>query len=122
MEWIFDNWFILVGLAAVLVAVGWACYKFLGLPTKEQVKKIKVWLLWAVSAAEADLGSGTGELKLRMVYDMFVARFPMAAKVVPFETFKVWVDEALDQMKALLETNEAIAAIIVPEMKAEGTE
>lgn len=115
MEWIIDNWFITLALVALLVVASWAVYVFLGLPTKSQIAKIKEWLLWAVAAAEAELGSETGVLKLRMVYDMFVARFPTVAKVVSFAVFAKWVDEALDTLKELLETNPAIAAIIVGE-------
>jgi hypothetical protein len=112
MTWLLENWYILLGILAVLVAAGFAIYKFAGLPTASQIEKIKEWLLYAVTEAEASLGGQTGILKLRMVYDMFVARFPMVAKVVSFETFSYWVDEALDKMKELLETNEAIKNVI----------
>ena len=114
MEWIFDNWALLIGIVAVLIAAGLAIYKFLGLPTKAQIAKIKEWLLWAVIQAEADLGSGTGVIKLRYVYDLFIARFPLAARVVSFETFSKWVDEALDVMKDLLAENAAVEALVVP--------
>lgn len=114
MEWIMDNWFVVFALLALLLAIVWAVYAFLGLPTPTQVKKIKEWLLWAVVLAEAELGKETGVLKLRMVYDMFIERFPLAAKVVSFETFKKWVDEALDQMREILLKNEAVAAFVEP--------
>ena len=112
MDWIIENWYVAVGLVAFLVAFIWMVYVFLGLPTKSQISKIKEWLLWAVAAAEAELGSETGILKLRMVYDMFIARFPSVAKVITFNTFAKWVDEALDELKELLETSPAIAAVI----------
>lgn len=114
MNWIFDNWALLIGIVAVLIAAGLAVYKYLGLPTKTQIAKIKEWLLWAVIQAEADLGSGTGVLKLRYVYDMFIARFPLVARVVSFETFSVWVDVALEEMKELLDTNPAVEALVTP--------
>ena len=112
MEWLFENWFVVVGVVVILVSAGFASYKFLGLPTKDQVAKIKEWLLFAVTEAESELGSQTGILKLRMVYDLFVARFPMAAKAISFATFSYWVDEALDEMRELLASNEAIKEII----------
>ena len=37
---------------------------------------VKEWLLWAVTQAEQYLGSGTGALKLRYVYDLAVEAFP----------------------------------------------
>jgi len=112
MEWLINNWFVVIGLLAIVVGVGFAVYKFAGLPTKEQISKIKEWLLLAVTQAEKELGSGTGALKLRTVYDLFITKFPIAAKIVSFETFSLWVDEALDEMKKLLETNTAINTFV----------
>ena len=74
-EWIVENWFIIVALAAVAGGVACAIYKFAGLPTKEQVAKIKQWLLLAVTTAEKELGNGTGQLKLRYVYTYSSAGF-----------------------------------------------
>ena len=58
--------------------------------------------------AEKELGSGTGKLKLRQVYDMFTARFPWLAKIITFDKFSEMVDEALVTMNELLDSNEAI--------------
>ena len=112
MNWLLNNWYVILGIAAILVATGITVYKFLGLPTTSQISKIKEWLLYAVTEAEATLGSQTGILKLRMVYDMFIARFPMVAKIISFATFSYWVDEALDDMKELLKTNEVINQLV----------
>lgn len=106
-EWIVENWFIIVALAAVAGGVACAIYKFAGLPTKEQIAKIKQWLLLVVTQAEKELGGGTGQLKLRYVYDLFISRFPTTAKIVSFETFSKWVDDALDDMRKMLESNKA---------------
>ena len=111
---IIDNWALVIGLAAVVTAVGFWGFNFLGLPTTSQVAKIKEWLLFAVITAEAELGSGTGQVKLRFVYDMFVERFPTVAKIVSFETFAKWVDEALDKMREMLSQNKAVAALVEP--------
>lgn len=112
MEFLIDNWYVIVGIVAVFVIAGFAVYKFAGLPTKTQIIKVKEWLLYAVTVAESALGGGTGKLKLRSVYDMFLTKFPVMAKVVSFETFSSWVDEALDEMKKMLETNENIKNLV----------
>lgn len=70
--------------------------------------KAKEWLKYAVCVAEEELGSGTGQLKLRMVYDMFVEKFPALASVLPFNIFSKWVDLALEWMREQLEKNEMI--------------
>ena len=112
MEFLMNYWYIVVAIIALLVVVGLSIYKFAGLPTKEQTTKIKEWLLYAVTVAESKLGSNTGSLKLRAVYDMFVTKFPVVAKIVSFETFSVWVDEALEEMRKLLETNEHVKNLV----------
>lgn len=70
------------------------------------------WLLWAVTEAEKDLGGGTGKLKLRQVYDLFVTRFPWLAKLVSFELFSDMVDDALEEMREMLDTNQAVKAFV----------
>lgn len=107
-----NYWYIIIGVIAVLIVAGVSIYKFAGLPTKEQVAKVKEWLLYAVTTAESELGGGTGKLKLRSVYDMFIAKFPVMAKVVSFETFSLWVDEALDEMRKMLETNVVVKQLV----------
>ena len=74
--------------------------------------KVKEWLKYAVCMAEEALGGGTGQLKLRWVYDMFIEKFPAFASVLPFSIFSKWVDLALEWMKEQLEKNEAIKTVI----------
>lgn len=106
MEWISDNW---IYLAAVIAFIFVLIY---GLMTG----KVKRWLEWAVSAAERDLGSGTGQLKLREVYNWFIDQFPFFSKIVPFPVFSNWVDIALDWMRDQLDKNESIKAVIKDEL------
>lgn len=61
-----------------------------------QKAKIAEWLKWAVAEAEKMLGGGTGQLKLRLVYEWFVTQFPVISVVVPFKVFSSWVDIALE--------------------------
>jgi len=81
---------------------------FVKLPRGEQIKKVQEWLLWAVTEAEKQFGGGTGQIKLRYVYDLFVVRFPVIAKIISFDTFSDMVDAALEKMRKLLETNQQV--------------
>lgn len=81
-------------------------------PTDKKIQMVKEWLLYAVIQAEKDLGSGTGQIKLRYVWDMFIKTFPKLAPVISFELFSKLVDEALEQMRHLLETNKDIGAYV----------
>lgn len=89
---------ILAGVAAYLIC--------------NQKAKIIEWLKWAVTEAEKLLGSKTGQLKLRQVYDWFCDKFPVVAAILPFRVFSAWVDTALDTMKEWLGSNKSVAAYI----------
>lgn len=117
MNWIVENWFLLVALAAVLGVAVFAAYRFAGLPSEEQKAKVKEWLIWACIEAEKALQSGTGQLKLRQVYNMFCAvpAFTWVAKLVPFGTFSDWVSAALITVKEMLISNQALAKYVYGE-------
>lgn len=100
---------IYVIIASVIIAIALVCgvIWFIKLPKEKKIANIKEWLKYAVTQAEKELGSGTGQLKLRMVYDMAVKQFPFLVKLVPFNIFSGWVDEALDWMRSQLAENKA---------------
>jgi len=112
MTYLIENWFIVIALLSGCAVAAVAVYRFYGLPSAKQIETIKEWLLYACIEAEKALGGGTGQLKLRYVYDLFITRFPAVAKMVSFTVFSGWVDIALDQMKTLLEKNKAIAEVV----------
>ena len=121
MKYIVENWFVIVGMIAVCAAGGYAVYVFVKMPSDKQLNKVREWLLYAVTKAEKELGGGTGQIKLRYVYDMFVARFEWLAKVITFDMFSMMVDEALEQMRTMLDSNEAVQKLIANEA-GEGSE
>lgn len=102
MEFIMNNWYMVLAAVAVAVVAVWLAVRFFKQPTSKQVAKVKEWLLVAVQEAEERFGAGTGQTKLRWVYDMFTAKYPVVARLVPFETFSAWVDEALDTVEEWL--------------------
>ena len=98
-----ENWYVIVVVLVLLFGI------YYTITNKEKVKE---WLKYAVTIAEKDLGSKTGQLKLRQVYDMFIERFPVFSKLVPFSVFSNWVDLALEFLKEQLEKNDAIKAFV----------
>ena len=119
MKYIVENWFVIVGLIAVCATGGYAVYVFVKMPSDKQLNKVREWLLYAVTKAEKELGGGTGQIKLRYVYDMFVARFTWLARVISFEAFSMMVDEALERMKKMLESNKAMQTLVSGEANPE---
>lgn len=108
MRFLIENWPVLLSfLCGVAVCMLFAV-RFSKEPTERKITMIKEWLLFAVVQAEKELGAGTGQIKLRYVWDLFIQTFPALAPVISFEMFSKLVDEALDQMRHLLETNQDI--------------
>lgn len=95
----------ILGVLVLLLMCLCTIYILLTLPRKSQVEALKEWLKWAVVFAEKKLGSGTGQIKLREVYDMAIAMFPWIMRKLSFEGFSLFVDEALVWMKEQLEKN-----------------
>lgn len=108
MKFLTENWFIIVAGIAALAVLVYLIYKFMKLPRASQLAKLKEWLLYAVALAEKELGSGTGQLKLRYVYDMFVSKFPYLVQFITFETFGKLVDEVLVKFKEMFNSNKAV--------------
>ena len=96
MEWLVDNWSLLVVLVCAIGGVVFGCKKFAQSGKTNQLKKVKEWLLFACVEAERDFGSGKGQLKLRYVYDMFVEKFGVIKYIITFEEFSKMVDEVLE--------------------------
>ena len=103
---------IIVALVIVAIALVCGVISFVKWPKEKKIANIKEWLKFAVIEAERELGSGTGQLKLRMVYDMAVKQFPFIIQLIPFDIFSGWVDEALDWMKCQLTENKAAQSYI----------
>lgn len=106
---------IALNIALVMILAGGVTLfviKFIELGKEKQLEMVSEWLLLAVVQAEKELGSKTGRIKLRYVYDMFIQRFGKLAIVIPFEQFSMMVDAALDKMRDILSNNENLAQYI----------
>lgn len=108
MEYLVSNWPIIVASIAIVVVAIASITNFSQKPSEDQIKAIKEWLIWAVTEAEKALGSGTGKLKLRYVYDKFLNTYPTIARYIRFDDFSNYVDEALATMKNLIGSNDKI--------------
>lgn len=104
-EFLLAHWQALLGSLIIIITAIVVFIRFNKKSVEEQIEQVKEWLLYAVMAAERELGSGTGAIKLRFVYDMFVTKFPLLVALIPFTTFSQFVDEALDKFKELLATS-----------------
>ena len=108
LEMLATYWFIIVIGFVIGAVVCNMVINFLKLPSTSQLSRIKEWLIWAVAAAEKELGSGTGQLKLRYVYGLFTQSWGEFAKVISFEVFSSWVDDALVRFTKMMQTNKNV--------------
>lgn len=95
-----------------LLGIGAFAFWFYKQEKSKQLEMIRQWLLLAVIEAEKQLGGGTGAVKLRYVYDMFIKRFKFMSKIITFEQFSSLVDEALEVMRLMIQQNQNVAAYI----------
>lgn len=114
IDFIQEYWFLIVAAIAVVSVVSIKAYIWFKKPGNEQLEQVRQWLIYAVAKAEAELGSGTGQLKLRYVYDLFIKKFPAIAIFISFEDFSKMVDGALDELEELMKENKEISMLIKP--------
>lgn len=100
LTWLADNWYIIVTILII------------GFTSIINKNKIQEWLKYAVSKTEEELGTGTGQLKLRQVYDMFIKKFPILSSIIPFTIFSKMVDLALEWMNEQIKKNNKIKEFI----------
>lgn len=115
MEWLSNNYALVIGLIIIAVGAGITAYKFVQKSNEQKVAAIIEWLKYAVTVTEKALGEKTGKLKLQMSWSMATAQFPFITKVMTFEEFSSYVDEALKWMNKQLEDNPNIRAIVTGE-------
>ena len=108
ISFILNNWYLIVGGIAIIALVVARILGFIKLPTDKQLERVKEWLKYAVMKAEKELGTGTGQAKLRLVYDWFITKFPIFSKVITFNYFSKLVKFALEWLNKQLKENEAL--------------
>ena len=109
LSFIATYWYLIVVAIAIIAVVSIKTYIFLKKPGKDQLNKIQEWLVWAVAQAEKELGSGTGQMKIKYVYNLFITKFPSIAIFVPYSLFSSMVEKALDEFKDLVSNNQRIS-------------
>nr|DAU17489.1 MAG TPA: holin [Caudoviricetes sp.] len=112
VNFIVENWFLIVFALVAIIFVTCSIIRFIHMPTAKQIENLMEWLKIAVVEAEKQFQSGTGQLKLRAVYESAVIAFPWIAKYMTFEKFSQLVDIALVWMREQIEQNEKIREYI----------
>lgn len=96
----------------VICVIGLCIYGLFRKGKERQIEIILEWLLLAVVLAEKELGDGTGQIKLRFVYDLFIDKFRFISYFISFAQFSKLVDQALDRMKDIMNNNKQVQEYI----------
>lgn len=107
-----DNMAMIIFITGLLCVIAYAVYEFMNLSKEKQIEVVKEWLLYACIEAEKILGGGTGQIKLRYVYDLFISKFKYLSLVISFSQFSLLVDEVLDTMKNMISSNKQVEQYI----------
>ncbi len=106
MSWLIENWSLIVVILTMIVSAILSIKKFLLLSPEEREKQIKQFLLVQVINAESSYDmQGVGRIKLSSVYNSFISKFGIFGLLMPFDKFSALVDDSLDEMRRLLESN-----------------
>jgi LPS O-antigen subunit length determinant protein (WzzB/FepE family) len=105
---VMDNMIIALGIIGIVGIAMAAIYYFIKLGKEKQLEIVKEWLLYACIEAEKALGSNTGRVKLRYVYNLFISKFKYLSLIISFEQFSMLVDESLETMREMISSNKSI--------------
>ena len=122
MTLLMEYWWLAIAILAILIIAFMFLITYINLPNSKKATKVKEWLLFAVVQAEKELGSGTGQLKLRYVYNLALSKFPIFIKLIPFELFSNFVDGALQQLENLIENSEGVKKYMEKTLRKEDEE
>lgn len=106
ISFVMDYWFIALVLICAGVVAGASLYKFVKLPTAEQVTIIKDFIYDLVLAAEKELGGSTGQAKFAKVITWFYSKCPVdLRRLFPEALIMEFVEEAVERMKEYFKNN-----------------
>ncbi len=107
-----DNIILTIGIIIIVGAAAYTIYYFMNLSKEKQLEVVREWLLYACIEAEKALGSNTGKVKLRYVYDLFITKFKYLSLIISFEQFSMLVDDALVLMRDMINNNKQVEQYI----------
>lgn len=108
LQWLIQNVLTIMIVLLLLCAIILVVMKFLKLTPKEQLAKVQACLLAWVTEAERLLQSKTGQVKKSLVWTWVKNKFPIIAMFISEETYDKILDDALDKLREMLLTNDAL--------------
>lgn len=107
MKFITENWFVIVAIAAMGGSIGYAIYTFCKMPPEKQLNKVREWLLYAVTTRKRNWEQEQEKSSCGMYMTCSWRGLTGLQRSSRSTCFSMMVDDALEQMKTMLEENEA---------------
>ena len=114
-EFLGNYWYLIITALSIIVIAIISIINFMKQNPEERLKSVKQWAIYACALAESHLGSGTGQLKMRETYNMFLQTFPSLAEKISYNTYKGIAEEALVEFKEMLKTNPNVQNVVTQE-------
>ncbi len=105
LNWLVEYWFVIVVFVCVLFVLIVHIVKFLIMEPNKKLSFIKDTIFSLVLMAEKELGSKTGEAKLKLVITTFYKKYPFARFILPENKLIEVIEESVVEMKNILKKN-----------------
>ncbi len=105
LNWLIENWFLIVIFLCFFGKSIINTINFLLMEPNKRLLFIRENILNLVLKAEEQLGSKTGELKLKLVINLFYKKYPIARLIISETKLIEMIEESVTEMKNTLKEN-----------------
>lgn len=105
LNWLIENWFLIVIFLCFFGKSIINTINFLLMEPNKRLLLIRENILNLVLKAEEQLGSKTGELKLKLVISSFYKKYPIARFIISETKLRNIIEESVTEMKNILKKN-----------------
>jgi len=106
LNWLIENWFLIVIFLCFFGKSIINTINFLLMEPNKRLLFIRENILNLVLIAEKELGSKTGEMKLKLVITTFYKKYPFARLIFPENKLIELIEESVVEMKNILKYKE----------------
>ncbi len=105
LNWLIENWFVIVVFVCVLFVLLVHIIKLFIMEPEKRLSFIKDTIFSLVLMAEKELGSKTGEMKLKLVITTFYKKYPFIRLILSENKLIDVIEESVVEMKNILKKN-----------------
>jgi hypothetical protein len=112
ITFILANYQVIIAIILIGVGIAGILHYALSAPKTKNKEIIMNYLLLMVIEAEKLFQSKTGKIKFAYVYEKYLMRFPIVSKFIPKAIVEIMIEQALVEMRIMIEKNKEVKALI----------